>query len=214
MKDLIIIGASGHGKVVADIAKLCGYRNIVFLDNNPNLSSCGGYPVLGSEDMADELDGHLFIAIGNGRVRERLMNRFQHRFFPVLIHPSATVAEDVEIQCGAVVMAGAVINPDVKIGCGVIVNTASSIDHDCVIENYVHVAVGAHLCGAVRVGSGTWIGAGSVVSNNITVCSNVTIGAGAVVIRNIETPGTYVGAPVKRLVKSIGKEGVPCSDRV
>lgn len=214
MKDLIIIGASGHGKVVADIAKLCGYRNIVFLDNNPNLSSCGGYPVLGSLDMADELDGNLFIAIGNGQVREKLMKRFQQRFFPVLIHPSATVAEDVEIQCGTVVVAGAVINPNVKIGCGAIVNTASSIDHDCIIGDYVHVAVGAHLCGTVRVGNETWIGAGSVVSNNITVCSDVTIGAGAVVVRDIKTPGKYVGAPAKRLVKSIGREGVPCSDRV
>lgn len=206
---LVIIGASGHGKVVADIARRCGYQDIVFLDSNPNLSVCGGYPVLGSEDIADELDGHLFIAIGNGRVRERLMNQFQHRFFPVLIHPNATVAGDVEIQRGGVVMAGAVINPNVKIGYGVIVNTASSIDHDCAIGDYVHIAVGARLCGTVRVGNGTWIGAGSVISNNITICSDVTIGAGAVVIRDIKTPGTYVGAPAKRLVKSIGKEGVP-----
>lgn len=209
---LVIIGASGHGKVVADIARRCGYQDIVFLDSNPNLSICGGYPVLGSEDMAEELDGNLFIAIGNGKVREKLMKRFLHRFFPVLVHPNATIADDVTLGRGTVVMAGAVINPNVKIGCGVIVNTTSSIDHDCVIGDYVHVAVGARLCGAVSVGSGTWIGAGSVISNNITVCSNVTIGAGAVVIRDIERLGTYVGVPAKKLVQSIGEKNVPCPD--
>lgn len=201
MKDLIIIGASGHGKVVADIAKRCGYRNIVFLDNNPNLSVSGGYPVLGSEDIVDELDGNLFVAIGNGQVREKLMKRFQQRFFPVLIHPNATVAEDVEIQCGTVVMAGVVINPGVKIGRGCIVNTSSSVDHDCVVGDFSHISVGAHLSGTVVVGDRVWTGAGATVSNNVNICSNTIIGAGAVVIHDIEEEGTYIGVPAKRMNK-------------
>ena len=128
--------------------------------------------------MVFHLEGDLFIAVGNGQVRKKLMERETTRIvceatqrdceatlmeredrknFPVLIHPNAVVADDVEIGCGSVVMAGAVINPGAKIGKGVIVNTSSSIDHDCVLGVYVHVSVGAHLAGTVTVGNNTWI---------------------------------------------------------
>lgn len=198
---LIIIGASGHGRVVADIAKKCGYDDIVFLDNDPNISSCAGYPVVGRDDMVFHLEGDLFIAVGNGQVRKKLMERENRQNFPVLIHPNAVVADDVEIGCGSVVMAGAVINPGAKIGKGVIVNTSSSIDHDCVLGDYVHVSVGAHLAGTVTVGNNTWIGAGATVSNNVNICGGCMIGAGAVVIKDIEEEGTYVGVPAKIMSK-------------
>lgn len=195
MNRLIIIGASGHGKVVADVAKKCGYEDIVFLDNDAGISSCSGFPVLGPDIKVKELEGDIFIAVGNAEIRKMLMEREQDRYFPVLIHPSAVVADDVEIGDGSVVMAGAVINPGSRIGKGAIVNTSSSVDHDCQIENYVHIAVGSHLCGTVSVGTGTWIGAGSTVSNNVNICGGCMIGAGAVVINGIDEPGTYIGVP-------------------
>ena len=108
---LIIIGASGHGRVVADIASKCGYQDIVFLDNNENIQSCSGYPVLGPDTMTAELDGDVCVAVGNGDVRKKLMERESYRHFPVLVHPAAVIAEDVQIGYGSVVMAGAVINP-------------------------------------------------------------------------------------------------------
>lgn len=197
MNRLIIVGASGHGKVVADIAKLSGYRDIVFLDNNPEIKECAGYPVLGPDTMVKDLEGDLFIAVGNAEIRRRLMDREAGRSFPVLIHPSAVIAEGVKIGDGTVVMAGTVVNPDTKIGKGCIVNTSSSIDHDCVVEDFSHIAVGAHLCGTVHVGKGTWIGAGATVSNNVDICGNCMIGAGAVVVKDIKEPGTYVGVPAK-----------------
>ena len=197
MNRLIIVGASGHGKVVADIAKLSGYRDIVFLDNNPEIKECAGYPVLGPDTMVKDLEGDLFIAVGNAEIRRRLMDREAGRSFPVLIHPSAVIAEGVKIGDGTVVMAGTVVNPDTKIGKGCIVNTSSSIDHDCVVEDFSHIAVGAHLCGTVHVGKGTWIGAGATVSNNVDICGKCMIGAGAVVVKNIDMPGTYVGVPAK-----------------
>lgn len=194
---LIIIGASGHGKVVADIAK-DKYEEIVFLDDDPNIKSCAGYPVLGLTTMTPELEGDVFVAVGDNRIRKKLMEKNRGRHFPVLFHPSAVVADGVETGEGSVVMAGAVINPGATIGKGAIVNTSSSIDHDCVVGDYCHISVGAHLCGTVEIGDNVWIGAGAVVSNNLTICSDCMIGAGAVVINDIEETGTYIGVPARK----------------
>lgn len=199
MNRLIIIGASGHGKVVADIAVLNGYKDIAFLDNNPKINTCAGYPVLGPDAMALELDGDVFVAIGNAEARKRLIERYKTRSFPVLIHPSAVVAESAEVGAGSVVMAGAVINSGARIGQGCIINTSSSVDHDCIIEDFCHISVGTHLSGTVMVGARTWIGTGAIVSNNINICGGCIIGAGAVVIKDIIEPGTYVGVPAKRI---------------
>ena len=196
---LTIIGASGHGKVVADIARLNGYDEIEFLDDNTELHSCGKWPVIGTSNLAGELENDLFVAVGNAAIRERIMERFRDKRIVSLIHPSAVIAEDVEIDTGSVVMAGAVINPSARIGKGCIINTSSSVDHDCVLGDYVHVAVGSHLAGTVSVGKGTWIGAGVTVSNNIAICVGCMIGAGAVVIQNIFEQGVYVGVPATRL---------------
>lgn len=194
---LIITGASGHGKVVADIAKLNGYKEIVFLDNNSELKERAGYPVLGPDTMVKDLAGHVFVAVGSAEARKRLMERDSDRTFPILIHPDAVIAEDVEIGEGTVVMAGAVINPGTRIGKGCIVNTSSSIDHDCEIGDYSHISVGSHLCGTVKVEDNVWIGAGATVSNNINICGGCMIGAGAVVIKDIDEPETYVGVQAK-----------------
>ena len=204
---LIIIGASGHGKVVADIAKLCGYTNIVFLDNDPIIKKCAGYTVLGTDTLTKDLDGNVFIAVRNAGARKKLMERDSDRIFPVLIHPDSVIADDVEIGSGSVVMAGTVINPGTRIGMGVIVNTSSSIDHDCVVENYSHISVGAHLRGIVVVGDSVWIGAGATISNNVNICGGCTIGAGVVVIKDIEEEGTYIGVPAKMMSKPCLTEG-------
>ena len=196
MSRLIIIGASGHGKVVADIAKKNGYADIVFLDDGGKVRECGGFPVIGKTGNVP--DGDLFVAIGNAEIRKRFMEANKGRTFPVLIHPSAVIADDVVIGEGSVIMAGTVINPGTKIGRGVIVNTSSSIDHDCVIEDFVHVAVGAHLCGTVNAGEQTWIGAGVTVRNNIRICGFCMIGVGAAVIKDITETGTYIGIPARK----------------
>lgn len=199
MNRLIIIGASGHGKVVADIVVLNGYKDIVFLDDDESIKECAGWPVVGKSTEAPE--GEVFVAVGNAETRKRLMELYEGRKQPVLIHPSAVVAEGAEIGAGTVVMAGSVINPGVRIGRGVIVNTSSSIDHDCFVGDYSHISVGAHLCGTVKVEDNVWVGAGSTISNNVNICSNTTIGAGAVVIADIKERGTYVGVPAKNMCK-------------
>ena len=203
MKKLIIIGASGHGKVVADIAEKNGYQKIIFLDDNEAVKSCGRYLVVGKSDEARQMDADIIVAIGNAAIRKRLLESLKGRKAVTLIHPSAVVAEDAVIGEGTVVMAGAVINPGAILGKGCIVNTCASVDHDCMVGEFAHVAVGSHLCGSVAVGAQTWIGAGAVVSNNVSVCGECMIGAGAVVVKDIKEPGTYVGVPVRKQIQGL-----------
>ncbi|MCM1461041.1 MAG: acetyltransferase [Bacteroides sp.] len=204
-KRLIIIGASGHGKVVADIAERNGYQNIIFLDDDVTVKNCGKYSVVGNSQDASHMEGDVIVAIGNVKSRKRISEQYQNRLV-TLVHPDAIIADNVKLGAGTVIMAGTVINADAVIGNGCIVNTGSSIDHDCMIGDYVHVAVGAHLCGMVTIESDTWIGAGAVISNNISVCSNCMIGAGAVVVKDIKESGTYVGCPVRGVKSKMKSE--------
>jgi len=205
MKDmLIIIGASGHGKVVADIAiKMNKWQSIAFLDDDESIKTSMGFEVIGKTADAftykDEAD--FFVAIGNNATREKIQEKLEGEGLAIvnLIHPSVVIGTDVEIGIGTVVMAGVVINSSSRIGKGCIVNTSCSIDHDNMIEDYVHISPGANLAGTVTVGKGSWIGIGSVVSNNVNICSGCKLGAGAVVVKDITEAGTYVGVPVRRV---------------
>lgn len=201
MRKIAIIGASGHGKVIADIAKKTGYESIIFFDDDKTITECSSYRVLGKTMDALKFDGELFVGIGNPSIRKRIFDIIPVGKLATLIHPAAIVASDVIIEKGSVVMAGAVINSGAKIGKGCIINTSSSVDHDCIIGDFVHVAVGAHLCGSVIIGDETWIGAGTIVSNNVNICSNCMIGSGTVVVKNIDVAGTYIGVPARVLKK-------------
>ena len=100
---LTVIGASGHGKVVADIAKKCGYDTIEFLDDNDSVKECGKWPVVGKTDAAENVENDLFVAIGNAKTRKSFTMRFGDKNFATLIHPDAVIADDVKIGAGSVV---------------------------------------------------------------------------------------------------------------
>ncbi len=195
MNKLVVIGAGGHGRVVADVAKLCGYDDILFLDDsNSSLSS-------GKVSDYIKYDADFFVAIGNCNVRKKFQNMIVEsgRRLAALIHPNAVIGSNVTVGKGTVVMAGAVINTGTTIGEGVIINTSSSVDHDCVIEDFCHISVGAHIAGTVHIGANSMICAGATVINNINICNNCTVGAGAVVIDDIKSSGVYAGVPAGRL---------------
>lgn len=201
---LLIIGASGHGKVVADIAlKMNQWQSVAFLDDDESVKSSMGIEVIGSSrDVFKYIEDYdFFVGIGNNAIREKIQEKFEAEGanIPTLIHPNAVIGEQVELASGTVVMAGAVINCCTKIGKGCIINTGATVDHDNTIEDYVHVAPGARLAGTVKVGRGTWLGIGSVVSNNVNITNTCRIGAGAVVIKDITESGTYVGVPSRRI---------------
>ncbi len=200
---LVIIGASGHGKVVADIVKVAGkYRDIAFLDD-ASIDECMGIPVLGKtnkvDDFLEEVD--FFVAIGNPIIRRKLMEELEKKGANLvsLIHPDAVIGTNVQVGLGTVIMAGVVLNSECRIGKGCIINTCASVDHDCVLGDYVHVSVGAHLAGTVSVGNETWIGAGAIVNNNLVLCEKCMVGSGAVVVKNLDKPATYVGVPAKEM---------------
>lgn len=199
MNKLIIIGAGGHGRVIAEIAELNGYNDISFLDdaNNSNPLTIG---------RTDQIKKYIstcdfFVGIGDNAARERFIHVIekQHGSLVSLIHPKATVSKSAIIGYGSVVMAGAVINTGAKIGNGVIVNTCSSIDHDSVICDFVHVSVGAHIAGATKIARNSFIGAGATVINNVSIFENCIVGAGATVISDLTESGTYVGIPARRI---------------
>ena len=207
MKDarsVIIIGASGHGKVIADIVQKSGDRVAGFLDDNPNLGATFiGFPLLGTVADYKKHRAEYVIAIGNAAVRENIAQKMEDVRWYTAIHPSAVISDiEVLIEPGTVVMANAVVNAGAKVGRHCIINSGAIVEHDDRIADFVHISVGAKLAGTVKVGKSTWIGIGASVSNNINICSNCMIGAGAVVIRDIEKAGTYVGVPAEMLEMS------------
>ncbi|MBM7661728.1 sugar O-acyltransferase (sialic acid O-acetyltransferase NeuD family) [Bacillus mesophilus] len=201
---LLIIGASGHGKVVADIAlKMNKWQSIAFLDDNQNIKLSMGLEVVGKSDKAIEhINGwDIFVGVGNNATRKKIQERLETEgaSIPTLIHPNTVIGEQVDIASGTAIMAGVVINCCTKIGKGCIINTSTSIDHDNTIEDYVHISPGSHLAGTVKVGQLTWLGIGTIVSNNVNIASGCKTGAGSVVVKDINETGTYIGVPVRRV---------------
>ena len=175
LKKLVIIGASGHGKVIADIALKNQYEEIVFLDDDKTITECAGFDVKGTtENIEEYLSWDFIVAIGDALARQSIFRKLENIPCNIvsLIHPNAVISRRVEIKKGTVIMAGAVI-----------------------------ISVGAHVAGTVRIGLKTWIGAGATVLNNLSICNNCMVGAGAVVIEDIDEKVTYIGVPAKRLIK-------------
>lgn len=196
---LLIIGAGGHGKVIADIAVKNKYSDIAFVDDNA-VGHCLGYPIIcKSSEMEQYNDGKtdFVIAVGNNEIRKRIAEQYDVNWVS-LIHPSAQIGANVKVGKGSVVMAGAIINSCAVVGEHCIINTGAVIEHDNVIENYVHISPKVALGGTVHIGERTHIGIGASVKNNIEICENCTIGAGAVVVKNISEPAVYIGIPAEK----------------
>ena len=204
MSKLLILGAGGHGKVVAECALSLGlYTEIAFLDDDVKvvgqliLSSC---PVLGTFSDASDLAykfSEAFVALGNNRARVDLINSLKKIGYriPSLIHPAAYVSKFARIESGTVIMAGAVVNVDAHIGVGGIINTGASVDHDCLLGMGVHLSPGARLGGTVRVGDYTWICMGACVVNNVRVGEGSVVAAGAAVVRDVGDGVLVAGVP-------------------
>lgn len=200
---LVIIGASGHGKVVADTAlNMKKWEFIYFLDDNPKLDEVMGIKVVGKVKDAEQYkkNSDFFVAIGDNDVRKCIQEKLYKEKFSIvnLIHPSALIARGVDIGTGTVVMPGVIINPSTKIGNGCIINTSSVVEHDNIVSDYVHISPGVQTGGNVEIGYLSWLGIGSIVINNIKIGPKCLVGAGAIVINNLEDSGTYVGLPARR----------------
>lgn len=203
---LAVLGASGHGKVIADLAELLGYQVTFFDARWPQVKQNGCWPVEGDEQALVSRRAEfaaLVVAIGNNRVRAERQLHLEKEGFPLatLIHPSAVVSRYAKVGAGSVVFANAVINADARVGKGAIINTGATVDHDCQLGDFVHISPGAHLAGNVVVGAGSWVGIGAAVRQGITIGKDVMIGAGAAVVSDIPDGLCVVGVPARPLAR-------------
>lgn len=205
-KKVVILGAGGHAKSIADIILKSGDEVLGFLDDNVELGTViiksKDIKVIGKIDDALELakDENIFfiIGIGNNKVREKISTNYNLNYYTA-IHPTSVIAEDVVISEGTTVMANTVINVGSTIGKHCIVNTNAVVEHDNVIGDYVHLSPGVVLSGTVTVGRCTHLGTGTKVRNNTNITSNTIVGVGGVVVKNIEQQGTYIGVPIRKI---------------
>ena len=197
-KKVVIIGAGGHGKVIADIVRKNGDTVECFLDDAyTEDTDFYGSKILGkAERYKDFPDCYFIIAIGNNVIREKIANMLDCKWYTA-VHPSAQISDSVKIGEGTCVMANAAINADTVVGNHVIVNTSSVIEHDCKIGDFSHISPRATVCGVTTIGKSVWIGAGATVKNVLTICDGVTVGVCAAVIHSIQESGIYVGLPAE-----------------
>jgi len=204
--NLLILGAGGHGRVVADLADESGrYQRIAFLDDTAGAAEKNApWPILGRMSDLSRYRSEFeaaFVAVGDANKRLELLARAESNGYTIatLVHPAAFVSRRAALESGTVVCAGAVVQVNARVGRGCIVNTGSSIDHDCVLGTGVHLCPGAHLAGSVVVGEHTWIGIGASVIQGLSIGSRVTIGAGAAVVANVMNDRTIGGVPASDL---------------
>ncbi|MCY1520745.1 putative acetyltransferase EpsM [compost metagenome] len=196
---MYIIGAGGHGKVVAELAQLNVLPILSFIDENKVTITSGSINVI--HDFPSEMVSAT-IAIGNNLVRKRIAQTYAYNYLK-LIHPRANISGQATIGVGSVVIAGATINIDAMIGEHVIVNTNASVGHDCIIGNFVHIAPNAALAGNVIVGEGTHIGMGATVIQGVKIGKWCVVGAGSVVINDIPNGAMVVGNPARVIKEQV-----------
>ncbi|WP_374669153.1 acetyltransferase [Ramlibacter sp.] len=199
---LLILGAGGHGRVVADAAlRAGGWTRVLATDRDP--ARCSGDLLPGvlclPIEAALEEAGTWHVAIGDAASRVRECGALGARAFACIIHPGASVSPFAHLAPGCLVAAGAVVAPGARIGEHGIVNHGAVVDHDCDIGPFCHLAPQSALGGGVRLGRGVMVGSGARVLPGLEVADDVVIGAGAVVHRSIREVGTYVGVPARRM---------------
>ena len=196
---MILIGASGHAKVIMDILEISGALVECLYDTNPNVTELNGKKVMLQKEYKPQPHDRVIISIGNNAIRKRIVAELRVSFGKA-IHPNAQLSANVSVGQGTVVMPGVVINSSTSIGQHCIVNTTASIDHDCQLGDYVHISPNATLCGGITVGEGTQIGAGATIIPNINIGKWAMVGAGAVVIKDVPDFAVVIGNPA-RIIK-------------
>ena len=207
IQDIIVVGAGGHGQIVAEIIQEYyvadkRFRLLGFIDDNPRLVGAvvNDIPVLGDNEYINYLTLCSFvIGIGSNSVRSSLFDQFcSIGFCPVTIrHPYSSVSNSASLGKGVVVCAGAVVSSQAQIGNNVIINTSSSVDHHCTIGDHAHIAPGVRLGGEVVVGEKALVGIGSTVMPGVKIGTHAVVGAGATVIKDVPEGKIVIGTPAK-----------------
>ncbi|MGK0393798.1 MAG: sugar O-acyltransferase (sialic acid O-acetyltransferase NeuD family) [Alcanivorax borkumensis] len=201
MKPVVIIGFGGFGREIAWLAKECGRSVLGFLDDGIEPGRKGDYAVLGhSSTWVEYPDAEFVVAIGNPRVRRRVVERLNAEGmdkFTTLIHPSVRMDDSVVIGEGALICAGCIATVDIKIGRHVILNLNVTVGHDDVIEDFVTVAPMVALSGNVKLESGVEVGTGAAIRQGIAMSSGSMLGMGGVLTKDADPNRVYIGSPAK-----------------
>jgi len=206
MSGIAIIGAGGHGRVIASILQAANSPVAGFIDSN--VKGDLPFPILGNDDdipklIADDTITSFIIGLGSVKggpsLRAKLFDKMidQGLTPAVAIHPMAILSPGVKIGAGCAIMAGAIVNTGTSIGKNSIINTGAIIDHDADIGEHVHIAPGSTLSGNVTVGDYSLVGVGSTIRQAIRIGKNVTLGAGSVAVKNMADGATAFGNPAK-----------------
>lgn len=181
---LLIVGAGGHGKSVADAALASGTFTLSgFLDDQAK--NVWEFPVFGgTQEIAAwrTVADAAIVAIGNNGLRQKLQQQLMQAGYTVatVIHPRAIVSPRADVGVGCAVMAGAIIGTEAKLGMGVIVNSGAVADHHCIIEDYGHLGVAAAMAGGTQLGAGAWMQAGSALGYGVKVPSGTILPPGSI----------------------------------
>lgn len=202
MTQLVILGAGGHGAVVAEAAVASDHwESVGFLEDNPEKGdSVVGCPIIGKTTAWPDFvanDRVFLVAMGDNRQRDEVLSELEKQGAALasILHPSAVISPSASIGAGSAVLAGAVINARAILGRGCILNSCASIDHDCVLGKAVHISPGAHVAGGVTIGNHSWIGLGASIKEGIVIGANAVVGAGAAVISDVEDDAIVGGVP-------------------
>ena len=204
MPTLLLLGAGGHARVVADAALRQGAWDAILASGATPPAAVTellpGVPVMARPAALARAEGEaIHVAVGDNANRRQEAAAVGPERLATIVHPQSSVSPHARLGPGCFIAAQAVVGPLATLGAGVIVNHGAVVDHEAHLGAFVHVAPGATLAGAVRVADGVLVGAGARLLPGVTVCAGATIGAGAVVTKNITEPGTYAGAPARRL---------------
>ena len=202
---LAILGASGHGKVVADAAECSGWLEVIFFDDPwPELTVNGPWNVQGDTtaliDRLDEFDG-VVVGIGSNAIRAAKQAQLRNAGANVVsvVHPAARISAHSPVGEGSVVFANAVINACAIVGAGVILNTGAVVEHDCMIGDFAHISPNAVLAGGVTLNEQSWVGACASVRQLLEIGEAAVVGMGAVVTKNVPPRSVVAGNPAKIL---------------
>lgn len=194
---LLIVGAGGHAKVVADAARAAGIDIAGVVGEQQGRTDLLGMAI---SESAEGISADSFIiAVGDNRARAELFATYLAAGMrpAIVVHPSAVIAKGVEIGGGTFVAAGVVVNVDARIGHNAILNTSCTIDHDCLVGDHAHVGPTSGLCGGVQVGEGALIGVGCSIIPLCSVGEWSVVGAGSAVVRDVPANSLYAGVPAR-----------------
>ena len=201
---VVIYGASGHGKVIADLLATSGVEVAGFVDDGESMQGQNllGLPVLGNgEWLISQDDFSVALGIGDNLIRRVIAKRCVDGGLKLIsaIHPRAIVAPSAKIEAGVVIMASAVVNPEACIGQGAVINSSAVVEHDCQVGAFAHLSPNAAMAGGAKVGELAHMGIGASVLPLVNIGANTSVGGGACVINDLPDNVVAVGVPARIL---------------